>query len=72
MLTSTACFLILQYLAFKHLLQPILLKDEKACEEEDEEVWKEKVKERKRLGIGEPLKPSAENAWRLEQMYDDD
>lgn len=28
--------------------------------------------ERKRLGIGPPLKPSKENAWRLEQMYEDD
>jgi hypothetical protein len=35
-------------------------------------VWREKAVERRRLGIGPPLRPSAENAWRLEQMYDDD
>lgn len=36
------------------------------------QVWREKAAERRRLGIGPPLRPSAENAWRLEQMYDDD
>eukprot|EP00775_Hariotina_reticulata_P004681 gene4681-4934_t len=38
----------------------------------DEAAWAAKATERKRLGIGPPLKPTPENAWRLEQMYDDD
>jgi hypothetical protein len=61
-----------QYLAFKTLLQPILQADEDAQAELDEATWKERAAERKKLGIGPPLKPTDENAWRLEQMYDDD
>jgi len=38
----------------------------------DEAAWAAKATERKRLGIGPPLRPSADNQWRLEQMYDDD
>jgi hypothetical protein len=38
----------------------------------DESAWAAKVQERKRLGIGPPLRPNNENQWRLEQMYDDD
>lgn len=38
----------------------------------DEAAWAAKAAERKRLGIGPPLKPTPENQWRLEQMYDDD
>ena len=39
---------------------------------QEEEIWREKAAERRRLGIGPPLRPSPENAWRLEQMYDDE
>lgn len=38
----------------------------------DEAAWDVKAAERKRLGIGPPLKPTPENQWRLEQMYDDE
>jgi hypothetical protein len=38
----------------------------------DDAAWAAKAAERKRLGIGPPLQPSADNQWRLEQMYDDD
>jgi len=61
-----------QYLAFKTLLQPILQADEDAQAELDDATWKERAAERKKLGIGPPLKPTDEDSWRLEQMYDDD
>lgn len=35
-------------------------------------MWREKAAQRQRLGIGAPLKPTKENAWRLEQIYEDD
>lgn len=61
-----------QYLAWKTLLVPRLQREEDKQAEADEAAWVAKAAERKRLGIGPPLKPTAENAWRLEQMYDDD
>ncbi len=61
-----------QFMAWKLLLEPRLRKDEDRQAARDEEVWKEKAAERRRLGIGPPLRPSAENTWRLEQLYDDD
>lgn len=61
-----------QLMAWKLVLEPHLKKDEDRQAAADEEVWREKAAERRRLGIGPPLRPSAENAWRLEQMYDDD
>jgi hypothetical protein len=59
-------------MAFKLLLEPRLRKDEDLQAAQDEEIWREKAAERRRLGIGPPLRPSPENAWRLEQLYDDD
>lgn len=38
----------------------------------DDEVWADKAAERRRLGIGPPLKPDDKTSWRLEQMYEDD
>ncbi|KAI8464195.1 MAG: TOC34m [Monoraphidium minutum] len=61
-----------QYMAWKVWLEPLLRKDEDKQAEKDEEIWREKAAERRRLGIGPPLRPSAEDAWRLEQMYDDE
>lgn len=61
-----------QYMAWRLVLEPHLKKDEDRQASVDDEVWREKAAERRRLGIGPPLRPSAENAWRLEQMYDDD
>lgn len=66
------CRAVLQYLAWKTLLQPHLQKDEDAQAAADAAAWAQKATERKRLGIGPPLQPTSENAWRLEQMYDDD
>jgi hypothetical protein len=57
---------------FKQVLQPLLQRDEDDQAAADNVVWQQRAAERKRLGIGPPLKPSPENAWRLEQMYDDD
>jgi hypothetical protein len=62
----------LQYLAWKTLLQPRLQKEEDKQAEADAAAWAAKAQERRRLGIGPPLQPTPENAWRLEQMYDDD
>jgi hypothetical protein len=53
-------------------LKPELDRDYKSLQEMDDHVWRVKAAERKRLGIGPPLKPTKENAWRLEQMYEDD
>lgn len=61
-----------QYLAWKTLLQPRLQKEEDKQAEADAAAWAAKAQERRRLGIGPPLQPTPENAWRLEQMYDDD
>ncbi|GBF87561.1 translocase of chloroplast-like protein [Raphidocelis subcapitata] len=61
-----------QYMVWKLLLEPRLRKDEDLQAAQDEEIWREKTAERRRLGIGPPLRPSGENAWRLEQLYDDD
>lgn len=61
-----------QYVAWKVWLEPMLKKDEDRLAEQEDEIWREKAAERRRLGIGPPLRPSKENAWRLEQMYDDD
>jgi hypothetical protein len=38
----------------------------------DDETWQDKAAERRRLGIGPPLKPDEKTAWRLEQMYEDE
>lgn len=59
-------------MAWKLVLEPHLSKDEDRQAAADEEIWREKAAERRRLGIGPPLRPSKEDAWRLEQMYDDD
>ena len=48
-----------QYMAFKLVLEPHLRKDEDRQAAVDEEVWREKAVERRRLGIGPPLRPSA-------------
>lgn len=61
-----------QYLAWKTLLVPRLQKEEDKQIAADDAAWAAKAAERKRLGIGPPLQPSADNQWRLEQMYDDD
>lgn len=61
-----------QYLAWKTLLVPRLQQEEDKQAAADEAAWAAKATERKRLGIGPPLRPSADNQWRLEQMYDDD
>lgn len=59
-------------MAWKLVLEPHLRKDEDTQAAADDEIWREKASERRRLGIGPPLRPGTENAWRLEQMYDDD
>jgi hypothetical protein len=51
---------------------PRLQQEEDKQAAADEAAWAAKAVERKRLGIGPPLKPTPDNAWRLEQMYDDD
>lgn len=61
-----------QYFLWNKFLVPELRRDEKLVAEEDERMWRIKARRRKDLGIGPPLKPTKENAWRLEQMYDDD
>ncbi|KAF8061109.1 TOC34 [Scenedesmus sp. PABB004] len=61
-----------QYMAWKTLLQPALRREEDKVSAADEAAWAAKAAERKRLGIGPPLRPTPDNAWRLEQMYDDD
>ena len=38
----------------------------------DDLAWDLKAQRRKRLGVGAPLRPTKENAWRLEQIYEDD
>ena len=57
-----------QYMLWKRVLQPQLESDFKGMKAMDEHVWTVKAEERRRLGIGAPLKPSKENAWRLEQV----
>jgi hypothetical protein len=59
-------------MAWKLVLEPMLTKDEDRKAAQEDEIWREKTAERRRLGIGPPLRPSARDAWRLEQMYDDD
>ena len=61
-----------QYMLWKKLLQPELEADYKRLQAMDEHVWSTKAEDRRRLGIGPPLRPSKENAWRLEQIYEDD
>ena len=61
-----------QYMLWKELLKPELDSDYKKLQAMDENVWKVKTEDRRRLGIGPPLRPSKENAWRLEQIYEDD
>ncbi len=58
----------LQYFLWKKVLQPILDSDYKNLQDLDERVWRVKAEDRQRLGIGPPLRPSKENAWRLEQV----
>jgi hypothetical protein len=61
-----------QALLWRRFLLPELSRDERAVAEEGERVWRVKARRRRDLGIGPPLRPTPENAWRLEQMYDDD
>ena len=51
------------------VLQPRLESDYKSMQAMDEKVWTVKAEERRKLGIGPPLKPTKENAWRLEQVW---
>jgi hypothetical protein len=57
-----------QYYLFQKFIRPQLDTDKKDLADMDEHVWKVKSEERRRLGIGPPLKPGKENAWRLEQV----
>ncbi len=61
-----------QYFLFRDFIRPRMDRDLKRQQEADEHVWEVKAEQRKKLGIGPPLKPSKENAWRLEQIYEDD
>ncbi|KAG1679820.1 hypothetical protein FOA52_012732 [Chlamydomonas sp. UWO 241] len=61
-----------QFYVWTKVLKPELDKDYKGLKAQDDYVWRAKAAERQRLGIGPPLRPSKENAWRLEQMYEDD
>jgi hypothetical protein len=69
---SAVCILVLQYYLFREVLKPILDRDLKRQQDADDRVWSVKAAQRQRLGIGPPLKPTKEAAWRLEQIYDDD
>lgn len=61
-----------QYWLWNKFIVPELRKDEALVAADDERVWRVKARRRRELGIGPPLQPTKENAWRLEQMYDDD
>uniref|UniRef100_A0A7S0R593 AIG1-type G domain-containing protein n=1 Tax=Chlamydomonas leiostraca TaxID=1034604 RepID=A0A7S0R593_9CHLO len=61
-----------QYFLWRQLLKPRLDEDRAKEAEYDELVWEEAAKERSRLGLHAPRRPTKENAWRLEQIYDDD
>jgi hypothetical protein len=61
-----------QYMIWKEILKPELDSDYKKLRASDEHIWNVKTEDRRRLGIGPPLRPSKENAWRLEQIYEDD
>ncbi|KAJ9506779.1 hypothetical protein QJQ45_002996 [Haematococcus lacustris] len=61
-----------QYMFFKNVLQPILQHDRKRQDEADDYIWRVKARQRRELGIGPALRPSKANAWRLEQIYEDD
>ncbi len=61
-----------QYLLFRDWIRPRMDRDLKRQQDADEHVWSVKEEQRRKLGIGPPLRPTKENAWRLEQIYDDD
>jgi len=61
-----------QWLLWRDFIQPRMVHDKKRQSQADEYIWTAKADQRKRLGIGPPLKPTAVNAWRLEQIYEDD
>ncbi|GAX84047.1 hypothetical protein CEUSTIGMA_g11471.t1 [Chlamydomonas eustigma] len=60
-----------QFYLWTKVLKPQLEADYKNMQASDEHIWTVKAEQRRKLGIGPPLKPSKQNAWRLEQMYED-
>lgn len=61
-----------QYYIWVKILKPQLDTEYNELKKMDERVWSVKADQRRKLGIGPPLKPTEKNAWRLEQMYEDD
>ena len=61
-----------QYYVWVKLLKPQLDNEYQELKKMDQRVWSVKADQRRKLGIGPPLNPNEKNAWRLEQMYEDD
>lgn len=66
------CVRTVQYLVWREVLKPRLDADKRKEDEHEDFVWQTAAKERARLGLHAPRRPTKENAWRLEQIYDDD
>ena len=53
-------------------MRPRLQKDWDAQQSYESGIWDAKAENRRKLGIGPPLRPTGDDVWRLEQRYEDD
>nr|BCL66170.1 translocon at the outer envelope membrane of chloroplasts 34 [Volvox reticuliferus] len=61
-----------EFLFYQHLLRPALESNQRCVAEEEGKVWSLRRLQRRALGLHIPHQLNKEEAWRLEQMYDDD